>query len=88
MPVPPGPAGVKSELHKFKAGKLHSGSPTGKIVTSRPQAIAIALKEAGMSKKRRGGGGNPSGAPTKPTGKTPGALFTPKVRRPKANGLY
>lgn len=32
-------------MHKFKAGQLHSGGPGGKVVKSRPQAIAIMLSE-------------------------------------------
>lgn len=32
-------------MHKFKHGSLHSGSKSGKKVTSRPQAIAIMLSE-------------------------------------------
>ena len=54
MPVPKGRAGVKAEMEKFKAGTLHSGSSKGPVVKDRKQAIAIALSEAGMSKK--GGG--------------------------------
>jgi len=50
VPVQKGPKGVEQEMRRFKAGKLHSGS--GKIVTDRKQAIAIALNEAGMSKKK------------------------------------
>jgi Family of unknown function (DUF6496) len=52
---------VHQEMHKFKHGQLHSGSPTGPKVTDRQQAIAIALSEAGLSNKppkrgkRRGG---------------------------------
>jgi hypothetical protein len=42
---------VKDELHKFKEGMLHSGSKKGPKVTDRKQAIAIALSEAGFSKK-------------------------------------
>ena len=42
---------VKSELHKFKEGSLHSGSKKGPKVTDRKQAIAIALSEAGLSKR-------------------------------------
>jgi hypothetical protein len=41
---------VRSELHEFKAGKLHSGSKHGPKVTNRKQAIAIALHVAGESK--------------------------------------
>jgi hypothetical protein len=44
---------VKGELHKFKEGTLHSGSKKGPKVTDRKQAIAIALSEAGLSKKNR-----------------------------------
>jgi hypothetical protein len=42
---------VESELHKFKEGSLHSGSKKGPKVTDRKQAIAIALSEAGLSKR-------------------------------------
>ena len=52
MPVAKGPKGVAQEMRKFKAGKLHSGSKTGPIVKDRKQAIAIALNEAGMNKKK------------------------------------
>lgn len=52
MPVAKGPKGVAQEMRKFKAGKLHSGSKNGPIVKDRKQAIAIALNEAGMSKKK------------------------------------
>ena len=40
---------VEEELHEFKRGRLKSGS--GQKVTSRKQAIAIALSEA----RREGG---------------------------------
>jgi Family of unknown function (DUF6496) len=41
-------------MHKFKVGKLHSGSKKGPEVTNRKQAIAIMLsekKEANKGKK-------------------------------------
>lgn len=53
MPVARGQKGVKQELHKFKQGTLHSGSKSGPVVTNRKQAIAIALSEAGVSKRSR-----------------------------------
>lgn len=52
MPVTPGPKGVEQEMKRFKEGNLHSGKG-GKIVTSRKQAIAISLSEAGLSRKGR-----------------------------------
>jgi hypothetical protein len=36
---------VADEMHRFKAGKLHSGKG-GPVVKKRKQAIAIALSEA------------------------------------------
>jgi len=45
------PGKVQKVMHEFKSGGLHSGSKKGPKVTSRKQAIAIALSEAGMSKK-------------------------------------
>ena len=47
---------VKTVMHEFKAGKLHSGK-SGKVVKNPKQAIAIALSEAGMSKKGYAQGG-------------------------------
>jgi len=42
---------IKKVMKEFKSGSLHSGSKKGPSVTSRKQAIAIALSEAGVSKK-------------------------------------
>jgi len=39
-------------MHEFKEGTLHSGSKHGPKVTSRKQAIAIAMSEAGKSRKK------------------------------------
>lgn len=50
MPVSKGKEGVREEMHKFKHGELHSGSKHGPIVTDPQQAIAIALKEAGLDR--------------------------------------
>jgi hypothetical protein len=55
MPVAKGKAGVRQEMAKFKAGELHSGSKHGPVVTSRTQAVAIAMSEAGLSNKYKGG---------------------------------
>jgi len=37
---------IKKVMREFKAGTLHSGSKKGPKVTSRKQAVAIALSEA------------------------------------------
>lgn len=44
---------VGKVMHEYKAGRLHSGSKSGPVVKNRKQAIAIALSEAGMAKKKR-----------------------------------
>ena len=46
---------VAKVMHEFGEGKLHSGSKKGPEVTNPKQAMAIALSEAGKSKKAMGG---------------------------------
>lgn len=46
-------AKVGKVMHEYKMGELHSGSKAGPAVKSRKQAVAIALSEAGMSKKTK-----------------------------------
>lgn len=53
MPVAQGREGVREVMHEYKHGQLHSGSKRGARVTSRKQAIAIALNQAGMSRRGR-----------------------------------
>ena len=43
---------VKKVMKEFKAGTLHSGKG-GPVVKSRKQAVAIAMSEAGMAKKKK-----------------------------------
>ena len=45
---------VQKVMHDYKAGTLHSGGD-GKVVKNPKQAIAIAMSEAGIKRKPRGG---------------------------------
>ena len=42
---------AKDVMHKWRTGKLHSGSKTGPKVKNRRQAIAIMLSEKRAEKK-------------------------------------
>ena len=46
-----GRAKVRTVMHEYKHGTLHSGSAKGPKVTNRKQAVAIAMSEAGLAKK-------------------------------------
>lgn len=46
-------AKVGKVMGEYKSGALHSGSKSGPLVTNRKQAVAIAMSEAGMSKKKK-----------------------------------
>jgi hypothetical protein len=45
-------AKVGKVMAEWKSGKLHSGSKKGPAVTSQRQAVAIAMSEAKMAKKK------------------------------------
>ena len=44
---------VKKVMGEYKRGTLKSGSKKGPKVTSRKQAVAIAMSEAKMAKKKK-----------------------------------
>lgn len=46
-------AKVGKVMSEYKEGMLHSGSKKGPAVTSRKQAIAIALSEASKTGKKK-----------------------------------
>ena len=44
---------VKKVMGEYKRGTLRSGSAKGPKVTSKKQAVAIAMSEAKMAKKKK-----------------------------------
>jgi ribosomal protein L21E len=46
-------AKIGKVMREYKAGTLNTGSKTGPIVKSRKQAVAIAMSQAGMTKKKK-----------------------------------
>lgn len=53
MPVPKGKAGMQQVMHEFKHHELHSSSKHGPVVKNRKQAIAIGLKQSGLSRRSK-----------------------------------
>jgi len=47
-------AKIAKVMKEFKSGTLNSGSSRGPVVTGRKQAVAIAMSQAKMTKKRKG----------------------------------
>jgi hypothetical protein len=84
---------VADEMHRFKQGQLHSGSPKGPIVKSRKQAIAISLSQARKKKgssnptpnARRGPPRNPTPAPRR--GPPPGQQLA-QALRPSSSPMF
>jgi hypothetical protein len=44
---------VSKVMHEFKEGELHSSSKKGPVVTNPKQALAIAMSESGLSRKKK-----------------------------------
>lgn len=53
------PKDFKGVMHEWGQGQLHSGSKTGKPVTSQKQALAIAFSEDRKMKGKRGASRSP-----------------------------
>jgi N-acetylglucosamine kinase-like BadF-type ATPase len=46
-------AKIGKVMGEYKAGTLNTGSKKGPVVKSKKQAIAIALSQAGVAKKKK-----------------------------------
>ena len=46
-------AKVKKVIKEYKSGKLRSGSKKGPVVKKKKQALAIAMAESGLTKKKK-----------------------------------
>jgi hypothetical protein len=44
---------VKKVLGEFKAGTLHSGSEKGPLIKNKRQAMAVAMSESGLSRRKK-----------------------------------
>lgn len=44
---------IKTVMHEWKKGELHSGSKKGPLVKNKDQALAIAISESKKSKKKK-----------------------------------
>ncbi len=44
---------IKTVMHEWKEGDLHSGSKKGPVVKDKAQALAIAISESKKKKKKK-----------------------------------